>query len=206
MMAHLMEHASPPVRLTRETLLQVFQRTNNRDAATHNPTEFAAVAVRILREKLAEQLVDGIQYEKINSWYEMTQLETEIESWMDYMVPADLSVYDHVVYDSDVERQFICDIEKRGDVKLYLKLPSWFTVSTPVGEYNPDWAVVMEERDAHGQPTSELLLYLVRETKAENWKTDLRPDERRKVQCGEQHFTGALKVSFKVISKAEDLP
>lgn len=206
MMAHLMEHTSPPIRLTRATLLEVFRRTKNRDAATHNPAEFAAVAVRVLKEKLAEHLVDGIQYEKINEWYEMTQLETEIESWMDYMVPADQSVYDHVIYESDVEKQFVCDIERRGDVKLYLKLPGWFTVSTPVGEYNPDWAVVMEERDAHGQPTGKPLLYLIRETKGDNWKTELRPNERRKIQCGEKHFKGALGVDYKVVSKAEELP
>jgi type III restriction enzyme len=206
MMAHLLEHTSPPVRLTRATLLEVFRRTKNRDAATHNPAEFAAVAVRVLKEKLAEHLVDGIQYEKINEWYEMTQLETEIESWMDYMVPADHSVYDHVVYESEVEKQFACDIEKRGDVKLYLKLPGWFTVSTPVGEYNPDWAIVMEERDVHGQPTGKPLLYLIRETKADTWKTELRPNERRKVQCGEKHFKNALGVDYKIVSNADELP
>jgi type III restriction enzyme len=206
MMAHLMEHTSPPVRLTRATLLEVFRRTKNRDAATHNPAEFAAVAVRVLKEKLADHLVDGIQYEKINEWYEMTQLETEIESWMDYMVPSDHSVYDHVVYESEVEKQFACDIEKRGDVKLYLKLPGWFTVSTPVGEYNPDWAIVMEERDAHGQPTGKPLLYLIRETKADTWKTELRPNERRKVQCGEKHFKDALGVDYKIVSNADELP
>ncbi len=206
MMAHLMEHTTPPVRLTRATLLQVFQRTANRDAGTHNPAEFASVAVRILKEKLADHLVNGVQYEKINEWYEMTQLEDSLESWMDYMVPANRSVYDHVIYESDVERQFVEGLEKRGDIKLYLKLPSWFTVSTPVGEYNPDWAIVMEERDVHGQPTGKPLLYLVRETKAENWKTSLRPNEQRKMHCGEQHFKGALGVDYRVVSKASELP
>jgi type III restriction enzyme len=205
-MAHLMEHTTPPVRLTRTTLLEVFQRTKNRDAATHNPAEFANVAVRILKEKLAEHLVKGVRYEKISEWYEMTQLETSIESWMDYMVPADHSVYDHVIYESDVERRFVADLEKRSDVKLYLKLPGWFTVPTPVGEYNPDWAIVMEERDAHGDPTGEPLLYLVRETKAENWKTALRPNEQRKIHCGEQHFKGALGVDYRVVTRADELP
>jgi type III restriction enzyme len=205
-MAHQMEHTTPPVRLTRATLLEVFQRTRNRDAATHNPAEFASVAVRILKEKLAEHLVSGIQYEKINQWYEMTQFDAEIPSWMDCMVSAEHSLYDHVEYESEVERQFINDLEKRGDVKLYVRLPGWFTVDTPVGRYNPDWAIVMEERDAHGQPTGEPLLYLVRETKAENWKTTLRPSEQRKIHCGEQHFKGALGVDYKVVSKASELP
>ena len=91
-------------------------------------------------------------------------------------------------------------------VKLYLKLPGWFTVDTPVGAYNPDWAIVMEERDAHGQPTGGPLLYLVRETKPENWKTSLRPEERSKILCGERHFLGALGVDYKVVSTASELP
>jgi len=91
-------------------------------------------------------------------------------------------------------------------VKLYVKLPAWFTVPTPVGEYNPDWAVVMEVRDEHGQPAGKPLLYLVRETKDKDWQTSLRPDERRKIQCGERHFSGALKVPFKVITGASELP
>ena len=64
----------------------------------------------------------------------------------------------------------------------------------------------MEERDEHGQAAGKPLLYLVRETKAENWKTDLRPDERRKITCGERHFKDALGVNYKVVSKAGELP
>ena len=88
----------------------------------------------------------------------------------------------------------------------YLKLPSWFKVPTPVGEYNPDWAIVMEDRDEHGQPTGNPFLYLVRETKDRNWKANLRPDEQRKIQCGERHFKGALGVNYKVVTKASELP
>jgi type III restriction enzyme len=205
-MANLMEHTTPPVRLTRATLLEVFRQTKNLQAALANPQEFALAAVRILKEKLADQLVEGICYEKIDEWYEMSQLETEIESWEDNLIPADHSVYDQVVFDSEVERQFVEGLEQRDDVKLYLKLPHWFTVPTPVGEYNPDWAIVLEPRDAHGQPTGEPLLYLVRETKGENWKTDLRLDERRKIHCGEEHFATALGVNYKVVTRASELP
>ncbi|OFV95509.1 MAG: hypothetical protein A3H28_15900 [Acidobacteria bacterium RIFCSPLOWO2_02_FULL_61_28] len=205
MMAHLMEHTSPPVRLTRTTLLEVFRRSKNRIAATHNPSEFATVAVRVIKDKLAEHLVSGIQYEKINEWYEMVQLDAEIESWMDYMVPADHSVYDHVVYESEIEREFVNGLDKMGAVRLYLKLPRWFVVPTPVGEYNPDWAIVMEDRDEYGEPTGKPLLYLVRETKGKDWKTDLRPDERRKIHCGERHFKDALGVDYKVVTEAREL-
>lgn len=205
-MARLMEYISPPVCLTRRTLLEVIKRSNNKEAAIKNPQEFAILAVRIIKDKLADQLISGIQYEKINEWYKMTQLEAEIESWMDYLVPSDRSLYDHVAFDSKVEEEFIQGLENKGEVKLYLKLPGWFKVPTPVGDYNPDWAIVMEERDAHGQPAGKPLLYLVRETKGENLRTNSRVNELRKIKCGERHFEGALGVDYKVVTKASELP
>jgi type III restriction enzyme len=207
-MANLMEHTTPPVRLTRRTLLEIMRRAPQscKQAMVDNPNGFATAAVAIIKEKLADQLVEGIQYEKINAWYEMTQLDTEISSWEDYLVPAGRSVYDHVIYDSEIERQFIEGLEKRDDVKLYLKLPAWFMVPTPIGEYNPDWAIVMEDRDEHGQPTDKPLLYLVRETKSTHKLDELRPDERRKIRCGERHFTDALRVDYRVVTSARELP
>ena len=56
----------------------------------------------------------------------------------DYLMPAEHSVYDHVIYDSEIERRFVNGLEHRDDVTPYVKLPSWFTVPTPVGEYDPD--------------------------------------------------------------------
>jgi type III restriction enzyme len=203
-MANLMEHTTPPVRLTRGTLLEVYKRFSNKKAAVENPHEFASVAVRIIKEKILDQLVNGIQYEKVNEWFEMTQFE-DIPSWADYLVPTEHSVYDHVIYDSDVERDFVNDLEHRDDVKLYLKLPSWFTVPTPVGEYNPDWAIVMEPRDSHGDPTGEEMLYLVRETKSTTDMSKLHLDEARKIKCGERHFVGALGVPYKVVTKANEI-
>ena len=192
------------MRLTRRTLLEIIKRAPNPQAALDNPNEFATAAVLIIKEKLADQLVEGIQYEKINKWYEMTQLEVEIPAWEDYLVQADHSVYDHVICDSDIERQFVEGLEKRQDVKLYLKLPAWFTVPTPIGEYNPDWAIVMEDRDEHGEPTGKPLLYLVRETKDTANLYELRPDERRKVVCAERHFR-ELGVEYKVVTSAHEL-
>lgn len=204
-MANLMEHTTPPVRLTRRTLLEIIKRAPNQQAVLDNPNEFATVAVRIIKDKLADQLVEGIQYERINDWYEMTRLDVEIPGWAEYLVPAEKSVYDHVVFESEIERQFIEGLEHRDDVKLYLKLPAWFTVPTPIGEYNPDWAIVMEPRDEHGEPTGEQLLYLVRETKSTTNLAELRPDEARRILCGERHFR-ELGVDYRVVTSASELP
>lgn len=102
-----------------------------------NPQEFAVEAVRAIKTRLADQLVEGIQYQKLNEWYEMSQLDTEIESWQAHMEPAQKAFYDQVVFDSKVERLFVQDLESMAEVKLYVKLPGWFTVPTPIGEYNP---------------------------------------------------------------------
>lgn len=204
-MDNLMEYTTPPVSLTRGTLLEIFHRSSNKQGALVNPHAYATEAVRIIKEKLADQLVSGIQYQKLDQWYKMTQLETEIESWKEYLIPAAHSVYDHVVYDSQVEKEFVAGLEKRDDVKLYLKLPRWFTVPTPVGSYNPDWAIVVEERDAHGQPTDKPLLYLVRETKSTTHLDDLRPDEQRKIACGESHFQETLGVDYRVVTTSDQL-
>ena len=206
-MENLMQRTTPPVKLSRRTLLEVFRRTTNQRAAMENPNEFALEAVRVIKEALADHLVRGIRYEKNGEWYEMSQLASEevLESWSDYLVPADHSLYDHVLTDSDVEKSFVEGLERRDDVRLYVKLPRWFTVNTPVGDYNPDWAIVMEERDKHGESTGSRL-YLVRETKGDNWRTDLRPDEKRKIDCAARHFKDALGVDYRVVTKASELP
>jgi type III restriction enzyme len=204
-MSSLMEHTTPPVYLTRSTLLEIFRQTNNKRAAIENPQVFATEVVRIIKDKLVDQLVSGIHYEKVNEWYEMTQLDEQIESWKEYLIPAAHSVYDHVIYDSEVEKEFVEGLERRDDVKLYLKLPKWFMVPTPIGNYNPDWAIVVEERDAYGQPTDKSLLYLVRETKSTMHLDDLRPDERRKIACGESHFQDALGVDYRVVTTSDQL-
>jgi len=205
-MSNLMEHSTPRVSISRRTLLEIFKHIDNKKAATNNPHGFATAAVQVIKNKLAEHLVRGIKYFKINGWYEMTQFEVETENWLDYMVPTGRAIYDHVVFESDVEKNFIEGLEHHDAVKLYLKLPNWFTVLTPVGEYNPDWAIVMEERDEYGNPTDKPLLYLVRETKDTLNLDALRPDERRKILCGEQHFKEALGVDYKVVTRASELP
>ena len=100
-------------------------------------------------------------------------------------------------------------MDARADVRLFVKLPSWFTVPTPVGLYEPDWAVVMDGPEEDGKP----VLYFVSETKSSLEEKDLRPNERRKFLCGAAHFgskqfkkAGALEgVDFKVITKASEL-
>lgn len=207
-MEGLLENTTPPMRISRRTLLAIYRAAANRQAALDNPHEYAAVTVNIIKEKLAEQLVSGIKYEKDGTWYEMTQFTDRVSSWEDYVVPSEAiagvggtHLYDGVVWDSEgVEKPFILDLERRADVKLYIKLPDWFTVDTPIGRYNPDWAIVMDNPE-NGDP----VLYLVRETKGTKNLSELRPDERRKIVCGRAHFEKALGVNYSVVEKASEL-
>ncbi len=222
----LLEHTSPPVRLTRNTLLELYRRIKDKSPAMANPHEWAAAAVRILKEKLADHLVDGIEYIRVvdrpdsitlpssEKWYEMRQIldAEEVELFSRHIVSTgeDRCVYDLVPCDSEVERQFVKDLEAREDVRLYVKLPPWFSVPTPIGEYRPDWAIVMDGPGDGGTPA----LYLVTETKESTSKDDLRPNEWRRIQCGAANFgstqfkkNGALRgVDYRVVKKASELP
>lgn len=204
---HHLEFTSPPITICKNTIIKILNNitSNQKVDSFNNPTEFALVFSQIIRSNLADILVDGIQYTRINEWYEMTQFESEIESWDDYLEPADRSLYDQVCYDSEVEKEFINGLDSRDDVRLFIKLPHWFTVPTPVGEYNPDWAIVLEDRDVYGNTGNRPLLYLVRETKDTTDIEKLRPDEKRKVICGKKHFSDALEVDYKVVTDIKEL-
>ena len=210
-MESLMENTSPPMRISRRTLLEIYTRSKNKKAAVENPHEFATLAVGIIKEKLTDQLVDGVQYEKLGQWYEMSQFALELETWSEYLVKSvrpdgseGTSLYDGVFWDSvTIAKPFIEALEHRKDVRLYFRLPAWFLVNTPIGQYNPDWAIVMDNPENN---EAKPVLYLVRETKGTGRLSDLRPQERRKILCGKRHFEGALGVSYRVVSSASELP
>ena len=150
MIEDLLAHVTPPIKLTRRTLAEIVQRTTNRQAALDNPQEFTQQAARIVRETAIHQIVDGIQYAKLGIWYDMEQWIEEEETTADRFVPVDKSIYDHIVCQSETERKFVEKLKNRNDVRLFVKLPAWFKVPTPIGNYNPDWGLVMIEPDQNG--------------------------------------------------------
>jgi type III restriction enzyme len=202
MIEDLIAHITPPIKLTRKTLTTIVTRTKNRQAALDNPQEFALQAARIVREKAVQQLVDGIQYFKDGTWYDMSEWVEEEETVSERLVPVDNSIYDHIVVQSETEKRFVEKLKKMKNVRLFIKLPNWFKVGTPVGQYNPDWGLVMEQVFGEDGP----LLYLVRETKSTTVADGLRGTENQKVHCGERHFVGALGVDYRVITSADELP
>lgn len=202
MIEDLVAHITPPIKLTRKTLTTIVTKTKNRQAALDNPQEFALQAARIVREKAVQQLVDGIQYFKDGTWYDMSEWVEEEETVSERLIPVDNSIYDNIVVQSETEKKFVEKLKKMKNVRLFIKLPNWFKVGTPVGQYNPDWGLVMEQVFGEDGP----LLYLVRETKSSTVADDLRGTENQKIRCGERHFVGALGVDYRVVTSADELP
>jgi type III restriction enzyme len=154
----------------------------------------------ILKYELHRLLVDGIKYEKIDGSGPETEWEMLLfknEELINYLtaLQVDHSVYEYVVYESEVEREFAKRLDQREDIKLFVKLPGWFEIDTPVGKYNPDWAVMKHDNQT---------LYLVRETKSTKDFLKLRTSEADKVRCGKKHFE-TLGVSFAVAVSADEV-
>lgn len=130
-------------------------------------------------------VVDGIKYERIGDEYYYAQELFETNELYGYlsknMLESQKSVYDHVIYDSDIEAEYAKSFELSHDIKVYAKLPGWFTIDTPLGKYNPDWAVLVE---IEGREK----LYFVVETKGSVFTDNLRPVEDAKIKCGKKHF------------------
>jgi type III restriction enzyme len=201
-----MEHTSPPMRLTRRTLLEIIKQAPYPQEVVDNPLDWAAVAVDFIKKRLSAQLVDGVQYHKVEDWYEMTLFDDQIESYEQYVVPSEHGLYDGVICDSDVERAFVAGLEQREDVRLYVKLPKDFKVPTPIGNYNPDWAIVMDDPEAEPGDNTPTL-FLIAETKGGTDIAKLRfAHEQLKIKYGCRHFRKALGVPYEVATNVSQLP
>ncbi|WP_111745660.1 type III restriction-modification system endonuclease [Salinisphaera orenii] len=171
--------------LTRRTLVEILVRSERLEDFRNNPQKFIEQVLEIIRRQMRLFIVDGIKYQKIGDEHYYCQELFEQEELFGYlnrnMVESSKSVYDHVVYDSDVEADFAAAFERNDEIKVYAKLPPWFCIDTPLGSYNPDWAVMVEQ---DGQQR----LYFVVESKGSLFSDSLRPTEEAKIKCGKAHF------------------
>lgn len=171
--------------LKRNTLVEILRRSGRLEDFKNNPQKYIEQVSAIIRHQMRLFIVGGIKYIKLgNQHYYAQELfeENELYGYLSKnMLESKKSVYDHVVYDSDVEEGFARSFELSDDVKVYAKLPSWFKIDTPLGGYNPDWAVLF---DMNG----EQRLYFVVESKGGLFPDSLRPTEQAKIDCGREHF------------------
>lgn len=184
--------------LTRSTIYRVLEKSGRLGEIFLNSQSFLDAVARILRYELHQLLVDGIKYERLSgpdSEWEMTRFkEEEIVNYLTSLQVMN-SIYEYVEYDSQIERRFAEELDGREDIRLFVKLPGWFQVDTPVGMYNPDWAIVKHDGDT---------LYLLRETKGTKDFLKLRNSEADKVRCGQRHFE-ALGMDFQVVTSASEV-
>ena len=188
--------------LTRSTILQILKNSNRLNDVLINPQLFMDFVVQKVKDVLNELIIDGIKYEKIgNKEYEMHLFEDdEINIYLDKLKfevkNNKKTIYDKIIpLDSNVEYEFAKECESRDDIEFYFKLPFWFHIKTPIGKYNPDWALIKK---------NETKVYFVAETKSEGQQ--LLESETQKIKCGKAHFREFEDVTFRgPVSKVSDL-
>jgi type III restriction enzyme len=183
--------------LTRSTLVRILKESGRLADFFVNPQKFMDEIAAILNRELHRLMIDGIKYERLGDeeWSMRLFEEEEIVSYLNNRLDVQKSVYDAVVYDSEIEREFAAKLDQREDIKLFVKLPDWFKIDTPLGSYNPDWAILRHDNTA---------LYLVRETKGTKNFEKLRGSEAEKIRCGRKHFE-TLHVDFDVVTSAAEV-
>lgn len=182
--------------LTRKTLVDVLTRSGRLDEFLGNPNDFIAMVKRNLLNVVAASVQEGVQYEKISGYvYELRELQADgaeaRDLFMDRVYEAKSFVdgktdFNYIQIDSDgaeaPERVFAEKLDSREDVKFFMKLPDKFKIETPVGPYNPDWAIIKQDEDGTDR------IYMIRETKSTLDESKRRPTENAKIKAATEHF------------------
>jgi len=184
--------------LTRRIIFDILDQSNMFEHVPTNPQQVIDEVIHAINRTKHELAVDGIKYEKTGELYDMKLFENkELKSYL-YDAAAkrgavkvavdNKTAYDYVEVDSEVERNFMESLEQNESVMFYVKLPGWFKIETPLGNYNPDWAVVFDDDER---------IYFVAETKSSDDINDnhISENERGKIKAARQHFK-ALGVSY----------
>ena len=170
--------------LTQQTILAILEKAQVHDKIRTNPQYMMDAIVGEVRRIMQTMIMDGIKYEEIaGQEYEMQIFkDAEIESYISTMHKVESpekTIFDYVVHDSDIELNFAKELEAREEILFYMKLPSAFKIETPLGTYNPDWAIIFK---------GDTKLYLVAETKGTNRLDEISLSEQLKIKAGEKHF------------------
>jgi len=193
--------------LTRSTIEEILSKSGRIEDIIINPQLFLDLATTAIKRTLYDLMIDGIKYQKIGgSEYEMALFEAqELEVYLNdfsFKVsdPSKTIYEEFVLLDSGVESKFAQDCETSEQIKFYFKLPNWFKIPTPIGNYNPDWALVFED---------DKKIYFVAETKdtgtPEVDLSKLSGDEQMKIKCGKAHFGEFDDLEYKVVNKVGQL-
>jgi type III restriction enzyme len=189
--------------VSRSTIHKVIMESGRLAEMIINPATFTSQVKKAIRESLAHTLrnLGGIKYQRVQGEHARypSSLFSSTQSSADNVVEVNKSIFDVVVCDSTIEREFALALDKREDVELFIKLPDWYKVPTPIGSYNPDWAIVRKTPDGKSH------LYLVVETKGTTVEDNLQfESEKWKINFGRHHFL-AIKVDYQVAKTIGDV-
>jgi type III restriction enzyme len=200
-MPDMLGYIQSKTELTRSTILDIIKKSDRISEVLINPQLFMDNVVIAIRHVLYELMIEGIKYEKIGGKvYEMklfddNELEIYVDKFTHTISDPDKTIYENLMpLQSDVESQFAKDCESSENVEFYFKLPFWFKINTPIGTYNPDWAVVFKD---------EKKIYFVAETKSNG--QELRGTEKMKIKCGKEHFREFSDIVYKQVSSVSEL-
>ncbi len=190
--------------LTRKAIVKILTSIHPKtfEQFKYNPEEFILRASKLINEEKATAIVQHISYDLLDETYETTLFtEPSIKGKLDVNArKAQKHLYDHVVYDSTNEKKFSEELDVQKEVAVYVKLPSGFYISTPVGKYNPDWGIAFKEGNVKH-------IYFVAETKGSMSSMDLREIEKSKIHCATEHFKAISNenVKYHVVDSYEHL-
>ena len=171
--------------LTRQTIAGILKGINNAvfDQFKVNPEDFIAKASRLINEQKATVIVEHLAYDAIAETYSL-DIFTQDKRTVDLSKTGDKlkrHIYDYVFTDSKIERDFVKELDTSAEVVVYAKLPKGFSIPTPVGPYNPDWAISFK----YG---SVKHIYFIAETKGSMSSMELRVIEKCKINCARKFF------------------
>ena len=172
-------------KLTRRTIASILQEINNAifDQFKTNPEDFIAKAIRLINEQKATIIVEHLAYDTIAETHSL-DIFTKDKRTLDISKTGgklNRHIYDYVFTDSTIERGFVKELDTSEEVVVYAKLPNGFSIPTPVGDYNPDWAISFKEGTVKH-------IYFIAETKGSMSSMDLRKIEECKIDCARKFF------------------
>ena len=187
--------------LTRKSIVKILTGSKKLKLFKRNPQKFIEGCIHIINQQMKLHILDGIQYHKIGDDEYYSQELFENEELFGYLKSnlkeSKKSPYDHVVYDSHTESELVTSFENSEQIQVYAKLPGWFKIDTPIGTYNPDWAILWKYKE------NEKLFFVV-ESKSTKEKLKRREGENYKIECGVKHF-GAIDSEMIVAQNMGDI-
>lgn len=190
--------------LTRKAIIQILQGIEKPvfDQFKDNPEEFIIKAGSLINDEKATAIIEHITYDVLDEEYDMDVFTAPtIKGKLGVnAMKAKKHLYDHIVYDSTKEKEFAENLDISSDVAVYVKLPDGFYISTPVGHYNPDWAIAFYENNIKH-------IYFVAETKGSMRSMELREIEKSKIHCAKEHFKAISKgnIVYDVVDSYQSL-